>query len=110
MISESVPHALSLLYCLLGDGEIEDLNFESGGEAEMGIRFTYRFGTKACEAFIQLAYQETQPRDFSFGLNDRIVFRSLGLENYEIYFNYGNKKLRIIDPLESSVKNLWRLL
>ncbi len=105
MISESVPHALSLLYCLLGDGEIEDLNFESGGEGEMGIRFTYRFGTKACEAFIRLAYQETQPRDFSFGLNDRIVFRSLGLENYEIYFNYGNKKLRIIDPLESSVKN-----
>jgi len=105
MISESVPHALSLLYCFLGDGEVEDLNFKSGGEREMCIRFIYLFGTKACEVFIQLAYQETQPRDFSFGLNDRIVFRSLGLENYEIYFNYGNKKMRIIDPLESSVKN-----
>lgn len=105
MIPESVPHALSLLYCLLGDGEIEDLNFGSGGEREMSTRFTYRFGTQACEVFIQLAYQETQPRDFAFGLNDRIVSRSLDLENYEIYFNYGNKRLQIVDPLESSINN-----
>ena len=28
MIPESVPHALSLLYCLLGAGDIEDLGFE----------------------------------------------------------------------------------
>jgi hypothetical protein len=105
MISESVPHALSLLYCLLGDGEMEDLNFESGGEREVDIRFTYRFGAKVCDVFIRLAYQETHPRNFSFGLNDRIVSRSLNLENYEIYFNYGDKKMRIVDPLESSVKN-----
>jgi hypothetical protein len=105
MIPESVPHALSLLYCLLGEGEIEDLKFESGGARELSIRFTYLFGTKTCDVFIQLAYQETQPRDFSFGLNGQIVSRSLDLENYAIYFNYGNKKLRIMDPLESSVKN-----
>lgn len=108
MISESIPHALSLLYCLLGDGEVKDLNFESGGEREMDIQFIYRFGAKACDIFIRLAYQETQPRDFSFGLNDRVVSRSLDLENYEIYFNYGNKRLRIIDPLESSVKNFMK--
>jgi hypothetical protein len=45
------------------------------------------------------------PRDFSFGLNDKIVFRSLDPENYEIYFHYGEKRLGIIDPLELSVKN-----
>lgn len=105
MILESVPHALSLLYCLLGDGEIEDLKFESNGEREMSIRFTYLSKTDACDALIQLAYQETQPRDFSFGLNGLIVFRSLDLERYEIYFNYEDKKMRITDPLESSVKN-----
>ncbi len=105
MISESVPHALSLLYCLLGDGEIEDLNFESGGEREMDIRFTYRFGTQVCDVFIQLVYQEIPPRDFTFGLNDKIVFRSLDPENYQIFFHYGDEKLRIMDPLELSVKN-----
>ncbi|NWG01489.1 MAG: Gfo/Idh/MocA family oxidoreductase [Syntrophaceae bacterium] len=105
MISESVPHALSLLYCLLGDGEIENLRFESKEERAMSIRFTYLFGTKTCDVFIQLAYQEAQPRPFSFGLNGQIVSRSLDFENYETYFNYENKKMRITDPLESSVKD-----
>ena len=71
----------------------------------MSIRFGYLFETQACDVFIQLRFQETPPRPFSFGLNDRIVFRSLDLENYEIFFNYGGKKMKIIDPLELSVRN-----
>jgi predicted dehydrogenase len=105
MIPESVPHALSLLYCLLGEGEIEDLNFESSGEEGLNIRFVYRFGAKRCDVFIGLAYQKAIPRDFSFGLNGKVISRSLDLENYEIYFIYGDKKLRIVDPVELSVKN-----
>ena len=54
---------------------------------------------------IHLNSQETPPRDFSFGLNGRIVSRSLGLENYEIYFDYEGKKMKMVDPLELSVKN-----
>ena len=104
MIPESVPHALSLLYCLLGDGEIEDLNFESDGEKEMSIDLPISLEPDM-RCVHQLTFQETQPRDFSFGLNDKIVSRSLDLENYEIYFNYGDKKLRIVDPLALSVKN-----
>jgi hypothetical protein len=105
MIPESVPHPLSLLYCRLGAGEIQNLNFESEGEGEMTIRFTYLFGTRTCHVVIKLVHQKTPPRDFSFGFNGKIVFRSLDLENYEIYFNYGEKRLRIVDPLELSVKN-----
>ncbi len=105
MIPESVPHALSLLYCFLGVGEIRDLGFESEGEREMAIKFSYWFGTQTCDVLIRLIFEKTPPRPFSFGLNDRIVFRSLGLEDYEIYFNDGNKRLKIVDPLELSVKN-----
>ena len=105
MISESVPHALSLLYCLLGVGKIEDLDFDSGGEREMSIRFSYLFETQACNVIIKLIFQDTQPRDLSFGLNDKVVSRSLGPEDYEIYFNYGDKKLRMVDPLARSVQN-----
>lgn len=105
MIPESVPHPLSILYCRLGSGEIRNLNFESNGEEEMSIRFTYLFGSCACDVLIRLVHQKTQPREFSYGFNGRIVFRSLDLKNYDVYFNYGNKKLRIADPLELSVKN-----
>lgn len=51
MIPESVPHALSLLYCLLGVGEIEDLSFESDGEREVNIKFSYLFETQACDVW-----------------------------------------------------------
>jgi predicted dehydrogenase len=105
MIPESLPHPLSLLYCLLGAGEIKDLNFESGGEGEVNIRFTYLLGTKACNAAVRLVHQKTPPRELSFGFNDRIAVRSLDLQNYEIYFNYGDKKLKIQDPLELSVRD-----
>jgi predicted dehydrogenase len=105
MIPESLPHPLSLLYCLLGAGKIEDASFEARGEGEMDIRFTYLFGAKACDVAVRLMHQKTPPREFSFGFNGKIVVRSLGLQNYEIYFNYGDRKLRIRDPLELSVRN-----
>ena len=105
MIPESLPHPLSLLYCFLGPGKIEDVSFESRGEGEMDIRFTYLFETNACDVAVRLVHQKTPPREFSFGFNNKIVVRSLDLENYEIYFNYKDKKLMIRDPLELSVKN-----
>ena len=105
MIPESVPHPLSLLYCRLGAGEIEKLSFESEGEGEVSIRFTYLFETQACDVLIKLVHQKTPPRDFSFGFNDKIVTRSLDLNHYDIFFNYGGKKLKIMDPLERSVMN-----
>jgi hypothetical protein len=105
MIPDSVPHPLSLLYCRLGAGEIQELNFELDEEGEMNIRFVYLFETRACDVLIKLVHQRTPPRDFSFGFNEKIVSRSLDLNHYEIYFNYGDKKLKIMDPLELSVKN-----
>jgi predicted dehydrogenase len=105
MIPESVPHALSLLYCLLGVGEIEGLNFDSDGKKEMIIKFSYLFKTQVCHVIIQLISQDTQPRVLSFGFNDKIVSRSLGSEDYEIYFDYGDKRWRIVDPLSRSVQN-----
>jgi len=105
MIPESVPHPLSILYCRLGAGEIQELNFELDGEGEMSIRFTYLFETRACDVLIKLVRQKTPPRDFSFGFNEKIVSRSLDLNHYDIYFSYKNKTLRVIDPLKLSVKN-----
>jgi len=105
MISEAVPHALSLLYSVVGEGEIGNLAFESPKEEEMTIRFRYLFGKKECEVLIKLAGKKEQPREFLFGFNDKIVKRSLNLRNYDIYFNYGNRKWKIGDPLNLSVRD-----
>jgi predicted dehydrogenase len=110
MISEAVPHALSLLYSVLGEGKIGNLLFESPREEEITIKFKYVFGKKDCEVLIKLAKKEVQPREFQFGFNDRIVKRSLNLKNYDIYFNYGNRKWKIADPLDLSVKDFIRAI
>ena len=110
MISEAVPHALSLLYSVLGEGEIGNLIFESPREEEMTIKFKYLFKKKDCEVLIKLAKKEGQPREFQFGFNDRIVKRSLNLRSYDIYFNYGNRKWKIADPLELSVRDFIRAI
>jgi hypothetical protein len=110
MIPESVPHPLSILYCRLGSGEMRNLDFESERGDEIRIRFTYLFGTRTCHVLIELLHQKTQPRAFSYGFNGKIVSRSLDLKNYEIYFHHGNKKLRVVDPLELSVKNFMEAL
>jgi hypothetical protein len=54
---------------------------------------------------IRLVTKELQPRDFSFGFNDKIVKRSLDLESYDIYFSHANRTLKIVDPLDLSVQD-----
>ena len=105
MIPESVPHPLSLLYCSLGEGKIRDLGFESPGEREMCITFTYGSEKGDCDVTLTLASQKTQPRDFQFGFNGKIVSRRIDVRNYEISFQYGATQVRIVDPLGLSVRN-----
>ena len=105
MIPESVPHPLSLLYCSLGAGEIRDVGFESLGESERVITFTYGSGRGDWDVTLTLATQRTQPRDFQFGFNGRIVSRRIDAVNYEISFQYGAEQVKIADPLDLSVRN-----
>ena len=104
MIPESLPHALSMLYSVFGDGEIVDLLFQFH-QGEMVVKFRYQSETNDCDVFINLVRKAQQPRDFCFGFNDRIVHRILDLVNYDIYFGYEDKKIKIIDPLELSVRD-----
>jgi predicted dehydrogenase len=110
MISESVPHALSMLYFVFGKGEIADLGFRSAGEKEMLITFKYRCGGKDCAVSIKMVSKEEQPRGFQFGFNGRIVTRNLGLPDYDVFLSYGEEKRKITDPLGRSVEDFIRAL
>lgn len=104
MIIESIPHALSILYHTLGEGEVTNLTSELHEET-MIIKFIYHSNNKSCHVLIRLVRKEYQPRDLSFGFNDKIVKRSLDLENYDIYFTHANRTLKIVDPLDLSVQD-----
>ena len=104
MIIDSVPHALSVLYCKCGPGEIKEIAIEPLKE-RMDIDFEYQTKDTTCTVHIRLTQQVVPPRDFSFGFNDRVVHRSLDLESYQISFNHVQKTLKLVDPLDLSVQD-----
>ncbi|OEU64703.1 MAG: hypothetical protein BA867_02345 [Desulfobacterales bacterium S5133MH16] len=104
MILESVPHALSILYMVFGDGEIGNLSIEAYKE-KIITTFHYTFTTSYCEVMIELVRTILPPRSFSYGFNDKIIHRVLDLDTYDISFKYSDKTLKIRDPLELSVQD-----
>ena len=104
MILESTPHALSILYHTFGEGTSADLTIELQ-EGKMTVKLNYNYNNKVCNVLIRLVRKEYQPRDLSFGFNDKIMKRSLDLENYDIYFNHANRTVKIVDPLDLSVQD-----
>ncbi|MBT8351395.1 MAG: Gfo/Idh/MocA family oxidoreductase [Deltaproteobacteria bacterium] len=104
MILDSVPHALSILYSALGEGKIKNINFDSN-KNKMKIGFIYHTNSSKCKVLISLVREEKQPRSFKFGFNDKIVSRGLDLKDYDIYFTYLDKTIKVADPLELSVKD-----
>ena len=104
MILESVPHALSILYTVFGDGEIGNLSIEAYKE-RITTKFHYFFTTGYCEVMIELVRTILPPRSFSYGFNGKIIHRVLDLDIYDIFFKYSDKTLKIRDPLELSVQD-----
>jgi len=104
MILESVPHALSILYTVLGDGQICNLSIQ-GYKEKIITTFHYIFTAGYCEVMIELVRTILPPRSFSYGFNGKIIHRVLNLDTYGISFKYSNKILKIKDPLELSVQD-----
>jgi hypothetical protein len=104
MIPDSVPHALSLLYCAAGSGIMEDLTFDKGDDILM-IRFNYLAEQTRCAVMIEMVRETEQPRTFSFGFNGCVARRHIDLKTYTLHLTYGDKILKIADPLGLSVRD-----
>lgn len=104
MIPDSLPHALSLLYDTLGNGEIKGLTFKRQGEAHI-IEYTYATDQTRCAATITLVREPTQPRTLTFGFDGRIAARAIDPATYAMSLTCRGKSLAIPDPLELSVKD-----
>jgi predicted dehydrogenase len=104
MILDALPHALSILYFVLGAGEIHGLEVAKGTE-KYSIRFEYHSNKHNCETYVRLESKKQQPRKFKYGFNHKIVNRVVELDTYTIYFQYQNRKIKISDPLELSVQD-----
>jgi MoaA/NifB/PqqE/SkfB family radical SAM enzyme len=108
MIPEALPHPLSILYYTLGAGEVSGIHFETSSKNSLSISFKYKTSATECRVNINLKTKETQPRELSFGFNGRMIKRVVNAKNYAIYYSYNNKRIKIPDPLETSIKDFIR--
>lgn len=104
MILDSVPHALSMLYDVFGDGKLDQMRMKAEFK-KMNFGFRYLHSRGACAVEIDLVHTPHQPRDFSYGFNRKIIHRMLNLATYEISFAYSENKTKIKDPLALSVQD-----
>ncbi|HOM30259.1 MAG TPA: Gfo/Idh/MocA family oxidoreductase [Deltaproteobacteria bacterium] len=104
MIPDSMPHALSVLYCGAGPGGLSGVSMEKGA-TRLVVSFTYSTRSATFPVNVEMVREESQPRTFAFGFNGIVAQRLIRLPHYTISLTHGEKTLKIPDPLERSVQD-----
>lgn len=104
MIPDSMPHALSLLYSVLGPGRLERLALTPGVD-RLRVSFDYVTAVSRCRTTAELVREITQPRTFAFGFNGRLARRMIDMSTYRIAFTWDDRRLAVEDPLQLSVQD-----
>jgi len=104
MIPDAMPHALSMLYSVLGPGTLEQLAL-APGPGRLRVSFFYATPARRCQVVAELVHETCQPRSFAFGFNGRITRRTIDMATYGITFTCGGERCETDDPLQLSVRD-----
>jgi NAD(P)-dependent dehydrogenase (short-subunit alcohol dehydrogenase family) len=104
MIPDAMPHALSMLYSVLGPGTLEQLTLEPGPD-RLHVSFLYAAAAGQCRVAADLVHETRQPRSFAFGFNGSIARRIIDMATYRIAFTCGDRRCEAEDPLQLSVRD-----
>ena len=104
MIPDSMPHALSMLYSVLGPGSLEHIELLPESDS-LQVFCTYVTDYGKCRVTAELVHETSQPRSFAFGFNGSIARRSIDMETYQIAFTAGDQTFNTDDPLQLCVRD-----
>ncbi len=107
MIPDAIPHCLSILYEVLGNAEIRNIDVHNHKD-KINVSFDYLAKEVICKASILMVRQDSQPRPMAFGFDGKIVRRIVDMEDYSIQLMYGKRAVDIEDPLKKSIENFIR--
>lgn len=108
MIIDTVSHLLSMLYVLVGNGKINNIetNFHAENDnQDLEIQFEYLHAFGDTKASIILTSSNTFPKPAAYAINGMRVDRHVELPNYLISLRSTDHQLPIEDPLVCSIKN-----
>ena len=106
MLVDSAPHGLSMLYQLLGPGDLLNIAVEKSGQPDfekLMVHFNYVHSRGTTEVTFGLTYSRETPKPASYQINSMTVVRLVALPGYQIQLQSDNMTLDIMDPLASSI-------
>ena len=108
MIIDAVPHLLSMLYSLVGNGKINNIEsnyHETNDSQDLQIEFDYLHALGDTQVSILLTSSNTFPKPAAYAINGHRVDRHVELPNYLISLRSAEHQLSVEDPLVCSIKN-----
>jgi len=108
MIVDTVSHVLSMLYCLVGAGKINNIesNYHvASNDQDLQIEFDYLHAIGDTRVSISLISSNTTPKPAAYAINGLRVNRHVELPNYLISLHADEHQLPVEDPLVGSIKN-----
>ncbi|RME03138.1 MAG: hypothetical protein D6805_07590 [Planctomycetota bacterium] len=110
LVLESFPHIFSMLYALVGVGEIAgvELSFSPPRwrelEVDVVISFSYRHSSGEVAVSCAFVRSPQPPRPAGYGINGRWAMRKIRLPQYQFYFESDGKVLDFPDPLDLHIQ------
>lgn len=104
MLVDAASHGLSMLYQMVGSGEIDDIFIEKDGDNAI-IQFDYCHQKGTIKSTLGFIRSNETPKPASYQINNNTVKRIVALPQYQIQLQSGQQIMSIQDPLDSSIED-----
>lgn len=110
MVVDAGPHLLSMLYALVGPGDLQGIRTEFsdlpalGARAGLLLTCGYKHGRGEARVEFKLTRCLKLPRPAGYSINGMSVERHVELSNYMISFVNNGKRVPVPDPLGACVR------
>lgn len=106
MVIDSAPHLLSMLYQLLGDGDILNAaaRYDNAARDALTLTFNYHHERGDTVVTLELKRRPGQPRPASYSINGDRVERHVKMPDYLLSLTSRDQCIPIEDPLTQSVR------
>lgn len=106
MVIDSLPHVLSMVYCLIGVGEVQNSRTITKNPEHLTVSFEYLHASGCMEVAVDLIQTPESPRPAGYAINGHAVRRSIKLPEYQMMFsNESGKQVVVADPLVKRIRS-----
>ncbi len=104
MLVDAASHGLSMLYQLVGDGNIDDIKITQDNQSAL-IDFDYLHASGCIKSTLGFMQSHETPKPASYQINGFTVKRIVTLPDYQIQLQSDQRTIAIQDPLDTSIKD-----